>query len=171
MLALALAPALLPTTSCIKGDHEDYENWREKNDTYLAEINLLEYEQVIPDWAPRNCVYMKWHNNRSLTAGNLVPMSTSTVNFKYELEDIEGTKIENSYGVARGDSVYQSQVNNMIIGMCITLTNMHVGDSVTAIIPYNSGYGAEVKTNMKPYTNLIYHMKLKSIEAFEKPNS
>lgn len=164
---LTLVTILLP--GCIKSESDDYETWRATNDAYTAAINLNEYEKVAPDWAPLNPVYIKWHNDRSKTADNLVPMSTSTVVTKYELEDINGTKIENSY--ARQDSAYVSKPNGNIIGMWIALTTMHVGDSVTLIVPYQSGYGAELKSGMRPYTNLIFHMKLKEIKAFEKPNS
>lgn len=160
---------LLTLTGCLKGEMDEYDTWRDLNDAYVKSIDLSEYEKVAPSWAPLNPVYMKWHNDRALTASNLVPMSTSTVEMKYELEDINGKKIENSY--SRKDSVYTSRPQQNIIGMEIALTTMHVGDSVTVIIPYASGYGNEIKTNMLPYTNLIYHLKLKSIKAYEKPAS
>lgn len=154
---------------CIKSEADDYENWRKVNDAYTAAIDLSEYEKVTPEWAPLNSVYIKWHNDRRLTADNLVPMSTSTVVTKYELEDINGKKIENSY--SRQDSAYVSAPNGNILGMWIAMTTLHVGDSVTLIVPYQSGYGAEVRSGLQPYTNLIFHMKLKGVKAFEKPNS
>lgn len=167
----ALAAILMPLASCLKSEVDDYDEWREKNDAYLKTIDTREYELIKPDWAPQNSVYIKWHNDRTLTADNLVPLSNSTVDMKYELEDIEGNKIQNSYGAASGDSVYRSQPNNNVIGMCIAMTTMHVGDSATLIIPYQSGYGSETKSDIKPYSNLIYHIKIKDIKAFEKPNN
>ncbi|MDE6007342.1 MAG: FKBP-type peptidyl-prolyl cis-trans isomerase [Muribaculaceae bacterium] len=165
LLAMTLfVPAFLQ--SCIDGDDEDYQAWRDVNDAYINSLNLNEYEKVAPDWAPLNPVYIKWHNDRTLTKDNLVPMSTSTITMKYELEDINGTKIENTY--ARQDSAYTCKPNQNVIGMWIALTTMHVGDSVTLVIPYSSGYGAEIRSSMKPFTDLIFHMKLKSITAFEK---
>lgn len=163
----ALAP--LPLQSCMDVDDEDYQEWRDLNDAYVSALNLNEYEKVAPDWAPLNPVYIKWHNDRTLTADNLVPMSTSTVDVKYELQDINGTRIENTY--ARQDSAYTCKPNQNVIGMWIALTTLHVGDSVTLVIPYSSGYGAQMQSTMKPFTNLIFHMKLKGIKAFEKPNS
>ena len=163
------AAAMLPLVSCLKSEVDDYETWRQTNDAYISAIDQNEYEKIVPDWAPQNSVFIKWHNDRSLTAGNLVPMSTSTIEMKYELEDINGTKLENSYSLK--DSVYTSKPNQNILGMWIALTNMHVGDSVTMIVPYPSAYGSEMRANMKPYTNLIYHAKLKAIKAFEKPNN
>lgn len=168
IVCAVLAAVLLPSmSSCLKSDVDDYEEWREQNDAYINTIDLNEYELVVPDWAPQNSVYMKWHNDRSLTAGNLKPLSSSTVDIKYELEDIEGTSLGNSY--ASADSVYQSKPSSNILGMWIAMTNMHVGDSVTMIIPYPSGYGAQSTGSIRPYSNLIYRVKLKAIKAYEKP--
>lgn len=160
------------TSACLKGETDDYEEWRKVNDDYIASIDTKEYELVVPDWAPQNSVYIKWHNDRSLTAGNLVPISNSTVDIKYELEDINGTRLDHSYGATTGDSVYRSQPNQNVLGMWIALTTMHVGDSATLIIPYPSGYGAATNGNVdKPYTNLIFHVKLKAIKDLVRPNN
>ncbi len=43
-------------------------------------------------------------------------MSTSTVNTKYEMEDINGKKLGNSYSVSTGDSVFQTVPNKTITG-------------------------------------------------------
>ena len=170
ILYLAMAAFCATTlTSCLGDDTTGYDDWREENNRYLANIDEKEYTKVVPSWAPDNSVYIKWHNDRALTANNLVPMSTSTVNVKYELEDINGNKIENSYSsTTNGDSIYQSKPNSNVIGMWAAMTVMHVGDSVTLIIPYNSGYGSTLKGSIKPYSNLIFHMKMKEIVAYEK---
>lgn len=170
LLPVALTALMLPLGACsLDDDTEDYTAWREQNDEYIANINTAEYTKIVPDWAPNNSVYIKWHNDRSLTAANLVPLSTSTVSIKYEFENIEGTKLGNSYRAASGDSVYQSCPNQNILGMWIALTNMHVGDSVTMIIPYPSAYGNQLNATIKPYSNLIYRVKMKSIDAYERP--
>lgn len=158
--------AVLP--SCLKSEVDEYEEWRKLNDAYTRAIDTLEYQKVVPVWAPMHSVYMKWHNNRALTAGNLVPISTSTVRVKYEMEDINGKKLGNSYK-SNGDSIYESKVNSNIVGFWAGLTTMHVGDSVTMIIPYGSAYGSRTVASSMPYTNLIYHVKLVSIPAYEKP--
>lgn len=171
LTAIACVAMIAPLTSCLKGESDDYEAWREQNDAYIASIDTKEYELVVPDWAPRNSVYIKWHNDRALTADNLVAMSNSTVELKYEVEDIEGTMIDNSYSATTGDSLYVKQPNNTVVGFWIALTTMHVGDSATLIIPYASGYGAGMNNNVRPYTNLIYRVKIKGIRAYEKPNT
>lgn len=156
-------------SSCLHGDADEYEEWRLTNDAYIAALDTTQYHLVSPAWAPQNSVYIKWHNDRRLTASNLVAISTSTVDIKYELEDINGTKLGNSYSVASGDSVYRSTPNQNILGMWIAMTTMHVGDSATLVIPYPSGYGQQITGTIKPYSNLIYHVKIKAVKAFERP--
>lgn len=159
----------LPFCSCLKGEADEYESWKALNNEYVANLDKSEYTEVIPDWAPQNSVYIKWHNDRSKTANNLVAMSTSTVDMKYELEDIEGNSLGNSYSAASGDSVYQSKPNSNIVGMWIAMTTMHVGDSATLVIPYPSAYGAAKTGSIKSYSTLIYRVKIKDVKAFEKP--
>lgn len=157
----------LAATSCLKDDTNDFTDWRELNDAYVASINTSEYQRFSPDWAPRNEVYIKWHNDRSLTADNLVPMSNSTVQLKYELEDINGTLLQNSYRLP--DSTYTTKPQGNIIGFEIALTTMHVGDSATLIIPYSSAFGALGNSpTVQPYSTLIYRIKIKGIKAYEK---
>lgn len=164
---LAVIAVATSLSSCLKSDVETYDEWRQQNETYIASLNTSEYEKVIPDWAPQNSVYIKWHNDRSLTANNLVAMSNSTVDIKYELKDIDGKILDSSYNKA--DSVYRSTPNANVVGMWIAMTTMHVGDSATVVVPYPSGYGSSGNNAVKPYTNLIFNMKIKAIKAYEKP--
>lgn len=155
--------------SCLKNDVEDYESWRQRNDEFINGLNLWEYEKITPNWAPFHSVYMKWHNDRELTKNNLVPMSTSTTSVTYKLYDIDSVMYDTSYRT-NGDSLYTAVVNGNVIGFQIALANMHVGDTVSLIIPYNAGYGNVWSGSLKPYTNLIYDLKLVDIPALEKPN-
>lgn len=169
--ALCLPALLTILSSCLKGEMDDYDAWREQNDEYVKAIDTKVYTKVVPVWAPLNSVYIRWHNDTTLTRRNLRPLSTSTVNIKYEMENILGEKLGNSYSsTTYGDSIYQSQPNQNIIGMWAALTTMHVGDSVTMIIPYNSAYGSGAQGSVKPYSNLIYHVKMKEIVDYERPN-
>lgn len=165
-------------TSCLKDDDDnnfDYGAWRKLNDAYITQAeNQTEngqkvYTKITADWAPNDYVLVKWHNDRSLTEKNLVPLSNSTVNIKYELEDVEGTAIENSYSNTEyGDSIYQSQPNRNIVGMWLALTNIHEGDSVTLVIPSGSGYGLTQTGSIMPFSTLIFHVKLKKIVKYDK---
>lgn len=167
--AAALTLPLLLLPSCLKGEIDDLEVWKAENDKWLETTDFSGYERVAPSWAPQNFIYIKWHNDRKLTENNLVPMSTSTVKTKYEMEDINGKRLGNSYAASTGDSVFQTIPKNTITGFGAALTMMHVGDSVTIVIPYNSAYGSKTQGSIQPYTNLIYHTKLKEIVAYEKP--
>ena len=125
--------------------------------------------KVVPEWAPNDFVLIKWHNDRSLTEKNLKPLSNSTVNIKYEMEDINGKYLGDSYSMTQyGDSIYQSMPNENIIGMWVAMTSLHVGDSVTLVIPAGSAYGSASRSPIEPFSTLIYHMKMKGVPKYEK---
>ncbi len=50
----------------------------------------------------------------------------------------------------------------------IATTNMLPGDSVTAIIPYTSGYGISGSNSVLPYSTLIFQIKLDKILSYDK---
>lgn len=164
--------AALPllTTSCLDDNEEDYSEWRAQNDQYITQLDKTVYETVAPDWAPQNPVYMKWENDRSLTADKPIPLANSTVDCIYEVSDINGLVYDQSYSLSNPDSIFTCMPQNTVIGFEIALLNMHVGDSVSLVIPYVSGYGYTGSGAIPPYTNLIYKLKLKAIKDFVRPN-
>lgn len=176
-LGAALLTGSVALTGCLGEKEEDYSGWKEENNAYVAslenEVNedgSKKYEKHVPVWEPGVFVLMQWHNDRSKTLLNLSPLDNSTVNVKYDLELIDGTKIDDSYSMTTyGDSIYRTRPCNNIVGFWAALRQMHVGDSVTCIIPSNAGYGSTAYGSIKPYSTLVYHMKLKSIQAFEVP--
>lgn len=163
-------------TACIDSDDTpNYVEWKKQNEDYVRKMEDLTengqkvYTKFVPDWAPNDFVLIKWHNDRSLTEKNLKPLSNSTVNIKYEMEDINGKALGNSYSNnTYGDSIYQSKPNENIIGMWVALTNMHVGDSVTMVIPAESAYGSSSVSSIEPFSTLIYHVKMKGVPKYEK---
>lgn len=173
LAALFLSSAL---SSCLGNDEDtiDYNAWRQLNEKYLADAEAERnddgtpvYERISPSWATGVYVLAKWHNDRSLTAGSLVPLDNSTVDVIYECKYADGTVLDSSYKQTQyGDSVYRCMPNANIVGFWTMLTRMHVGDSVTCIIPMNAAYGT-VSTSVLPYSTLIYNMKLKRIHAYE----
>ncbi len=163
-------------TSCIGDSDVDYDDWRDKNAEYIAEARNSvvdgkpEYEVINPIFAPQTFILMKWHNDRSKTEKALVPLDNSTVDCKYICRNIEGTYIDSSFAsTTYGDSIYRTQPLKNITGFWSALTNMHVGDSVTVIIPHEAGYGINPYGSVKPYSVLIYDIKLKSIPSYERP--
>ena len=166
ILGLVAAGCIL--SSCLGSDVEDYQDWREQNDRWLDTVDKSGYNKVTATWAPYHEIYMKWYNDRRLTADSLSPLSTSTISVKYEREDIEGNMISTSYKT-NSDSLFTAVVNRNIIGFQMAVMNMNVGDSVSVIIPYTAGYGKNAQGSVRPYTNLVYRIKLVKIPALEKP--
>lgn len=163
--------------SCIHDDDpKNYQQWYEDNLKYIQDAeNLTEdgkpvYQRYVPAWAPGTYVLMKWHNDTTLTRKNLSPLNNSTVLVKYRLRDINNNAVDSSYSMTTyGDSLFRTKVNAVIPGWQIALTNMHVGDSVTVIIPFNAAYGVTGQGAILPYSTLIFDMLLKEVQAYEIP--
>ena len=170
MLSAAMAAGL---SSCL-GDNDnsyDYTEWIEQNETYFTRMQdtigadgRKVFEKITPVWAPSVSVLARWHNDRSLTAGNLIPMDNSTCEIVYQVSYVNGVVFDSSY--AEKDSVRSFKPSQTIVGFWTMLTSMHVGDSVTCVIPMSAGYGVS-STSVMPYSTLIYNMKLKAIKAYE----
>lgn len=164
-------------TSCMGDDtNEKYKDWRNQNIKYVSEMQALTadgkkvYTTVVPDWSPGSFVLMKWHNDRSLTQKNLSPLFNSTCRVKYRMSTIEGV-VDSSFNMTTyGDSLYQCRPSTVITGFAIALTNMHIGDSCQVIVPYYIAYDQKTTSTIKkPFTTLIYDIKLESIPAYEIP--
>lgn len=167
---------MLPLASCLGGDEPDYTEWRQQNEAFFAakEAETKDgtpvYSRIVPSWAPSAYSLIKWENDRAATQKNLVPLDNSLCKVKYHVDDIDGNRIDDSYAsTTYGDSIYQCRPNQNIIGFWSALTQMHVGDSVTCIMPAIAGYGENGYGKIKPYTTLIYSIKLVSIPAYEIP--
>lgn len=173
-VALLSAPIF---TSCL-GDNDnttDYKDWINQNETYLIRMEDSVvgankdkvFKKISPVWAPTIYVLAQWHNDTTLTASNLIPMDNSTVDVIYQCEYVNGVVLDSSYkNTTYGDSIFRCKPNENITGFWTMLTNMHVGDSVTCIIPANAAY-SNTSTSVIPYSVLVYHMKLKAIHAYE----
>lgn len=172
-----LCGATLTLTSCFNDDDTNevkYKEWREQNKKYIDEAEAktnadgsLYYTKITPSWAPDAYVLMHWHNDRALTEKNLSPMDNSTTQITYELFDINNERISDSFN--NPDSLYTSRPSQNIIGMWTALTHMNVGDSVTIVMPSQSGYGEYPSGKIPPYSTLVYNVKLKAITAYEIP--
>ena len=171
MLA-TLAITMLMGSCMGKDDSETYKDWRQQNEDWFAKqaANTSYYTTVRPSWNNSVYVLMHWYNDRSKTAGNLKPLYTSTVDVKYRGKLYDDTPFDSSYlRTSPADSIFRVQVSGDVIeGWAVALTNMHVGDSCEVIIPYNLAYGTYSRgTVIKPYSMLIFDLKLKSINNYE----
>ncbi len=173
-----LCMALLPLASCHLDDDDDEETslaWLKANNEWLTEMSQLRdddgnpyFEEIEPAWNTSSAVLMHWYNDRSLTAGNLVPLETSTVAVKYYLKLYDGTPVDSSY--LQTDSLYITMPTAVIDGFSIALQNMHVGDSVRVLVPYTEGYGTEATSAIPAYSALDFEIKLVDITHYEIPN-
>ena len=161
--------ALTMLNSCLgKSVYDEYKDWREANDEwYGRQAASGQYTTVVASWDPSAQVLMRWHNDTMLTKNNLKPLVTSTVDVKYRLRLYDGTAMDSSYLVSSpADSIYRALISSNVEGWMIALTHMHVGDSCTVVIPYHQGYGSTKKGDIKPYSNLIFDLKLVDIYKY-----
>ncbi len=170
---ISVVIALTALSACLKTDDDDkYKDWRLENEQWYntQKLNTSYYTVVQPTWNTGVDILMHWYNDRSLTAGNLKPLYTSTVDVKYHGALYDGTAFDSSYlRTSPADSIFRLQVNsNVIEGWAVALTNMRVGDSCRVVIPYNLGYGSYSRgTVIKPYSMLVFDMKLQQIYTYE----
>ena len=164
---LALAAML---TSCLGDDNklDDYSEWMQKNIDYITKTEAdPQFVKVTPVWDQASFTLMKWHK-RGPAENKLIPMSNSTIAIKYLTKTIEGDTIDSSYSQTQwGDSLYVCKPNQMIVGFHIATTSMHVGDSVTAVVPYTCAYGIQGSGSVQPYSTLVFEIKLDSIVSLE----
>ena len=166
--ALAIAAA-----SCMSESNWDtYADWRKANDEwYLKMVDTLDaqgnnyYTKLSPAWNPGSGVLIHFFNDRSLTAGNLSPQETSTVEVCYIGHLCNDLAFDSSYLLV--DSVAHFQVNGVIEGWQIALNDMHVGDSAEVIIPFLQAYGSEGSGTIPPYSYLRFNMRLDDITNYE----
>lgn len=171
LLAAAAVALLLP--SCMKDTMEDYTEWREANENFVvkkeAEMAGGEavFTKIVPSWENGSFILMQWHNDRSQTEQNLSPLYNSTVRVRYEGELMDGTSFGSSTQ-ASADGIYEAKASDNITGFATAVMNMHVGDTVTAIIPWQLGYGITGSGDkIKPYSTLVFHIRLKEIVNYE----
>lgn len=169
-LPIALVCVLTGLCACSKSDYEklwdEYEDWREVNDAWLAEQNADgKYTVITPEWNSDISIMMRWLNDTTLTSGNLVPLYTSSVSVKYKGWLYDGTAFDSTY--AYTDSVTTLQTSGLIDGWVIALENMHVGDQVELIVPYEAAYGSTGSGAVLPFSNLRFELELRDIPTYE----
>ncbi|MCM1320186.1 MAG: FKBP-type peptidyl-prolyl cis-trans isomerase [Muribaculaceae bacterium] len=172
--------AIVALSSCsLERDEPSDPNseWRKLNDEWI-EAKAQEkdavgndvYQKVTAPWDPNGYVLIQWHNDRAETASKLSPISTSTVDLRYEVTNIEGTLLDSSKkNVSPAPGVYRSVLNKNINGWILGISQMHIGDTCTILIPYNMGYGSVAYGGAKAYSNLVFNIRLVDIPGFEKP--
>lgn len=176
MKKLLLLPILALVMGCSHDDYtdiwEEYNQWRLDNDQWIIEQEVMRdsngdvyYKRVVPSWNINAYVLMHFFNDTEETAGNLVPLYTSTVAVKYEGQLYNGTVFDSSY--SQPDSIFTTTPGDVIPGWTIALQNMHVGDSCEVVIPYQYAYNTSSQGIIKPFSCLKFKMKLVDIPYYE----
>ena len=176
--AMAIAAMAMPLASCNDDDSDNswdkYKEWRELNDAFFKEqqFKMVDgknyYQTLTPAWNTGAQILIRYLNDRSKTEGNLSPLLNSTVDVKYIGRLYNGVAFDSSYTkTANGDSIYRTSVNALISGWTIALQEMRVGDSVQVVIPYDLAYGNQAAGTIRPYSTLVFDIKLVDIPFYE----
>jgi len=182
LFILGIAAIATSFASCNADDDtstsiEEYQAWYDTNVAWLnSELtktnpdNTPFYEPVTPTWAVGQKIYMHWFNDRSETAGNLRPYKTSYVSTYYKGYLCNGSLFDESEGKAQNKEdkdLFTGQVAQFISGWQIALQNMHVGDTVQILVPYDLAYGQSGSGSIQPYSALRFNMRLVDIPYYE----
>lgn len=179
LLTIATIGLLAGFAACKSDDDETtwdkYADWRELNDNWLTDMQnrrnpdgTAYYTKLVPTWNPGIYVLIHYFNDRAETAGNLSPLYTSTVDVRYIGRDCQGVGFDSStYVNTYGDGIQRFACNSVIQGWSVALQDMHVGDSVELIVPYQAGYGSSTGMAVKPYSNLQFFLRLADIYKYE----
>lgn len=177
LLALLTGLAGVACKSSDNIDYDDYREWMDINNSWLAEQGRLKnsdgtafYDTIRPVYDKGNYVLVHWFNDTTLTSGNLMPYYTSTVDVKYQGRLYNDSVFDSSYTMTTyGDSIARFKVSGVISGWTMALQAMHVGDSVRIVIPYQSGYGLTGSGSaIPPFSVLQFDVKLVDIPYWEK---
>ena len=107
---------------------------------------------------PSSCVLMHYYKRGT---GTVSPYSTSFVKVCYKGQLIDGTVFDDIY--QSPDNPMTAKISSLVQGWTVAMERMHVGDSCRVIIPQNLGYGSRSQGSIKPYSTLIFDIKLMEI--------
>lgn len=163
-----LSCCLMAMISC-NDDVEDtvteYLEWNNQNVAYFEAAKLETdeegnrvYQVISPNWDPSSCVLMHYYKRGT---GTVSPYSTSFVKVCYKGQLIDGTVFDDIY--QSPDNPMTAKISSLVQGWTVAMERMHVGDSCRVIIPQNLGYGSRSQGSIKPYSTLIFDIKLMEI--------
>lgn len=172
--ALAILALVSPLFQSCSPDSEEekaaneYKEWKARNEAFFqTELNATDsqgsalYQRVSPSWAPGTTILLQWIEKADDPKGNqLRPLDNSTVTCAYELHDIDGKLIDSG-------AAFKTQPVNTVPGFWTALTSMQVGDSLKAVVPMEAGYGYLSNGKVRPFSTLLFSIRLKSIEGYE----
>lgn len=163
-----LSCCLLAMTAC-NDDVEDtvsqYLDWNNENVAYFEAAKLETdadgkrvYDVVSPNWDPSSCVLIHYYKRGT---GTVSPYYTSFVKVCYKGQLIDGTVFDATY--QSPSNPMTAKISSLVDGWAVAMEHMRVGDSCRVIIPQNLGYGVQSRGSIKPYSTLIFDIKLMEI--------
>lgn len=167
LLLLAAAPLFTGCADDVKTTWEEYADWRNANEKWISQQLERTDEQgrplfttYTPSYAPSSTVHYRFIGEQNIE--NLQPYYTSTATVNYSVYLYDGTLIESGAN-------FTSALNsvNLIAGWPIVIQQMHVGDSIEAILPYNVAYGSTGRDGINPYSALRFNIRLVDLPAYE----
>ena len=177
LAAFGILSAMVSCNSDEETTWEEYRDYREQNDEWLAGLQSLKdedgepyYKMIVPSWNPGAFVLLHYFNDPAENADKLSPLYTSTIDVRYKLHLFDGTPVDSSDNVTSTGvaGVYRARLNTLVQGWAIGLSGqVHCGDSVELIVPYGVGYGAQSTGTVKPYSNLRFNIRLVDIPYYE----
>ena len=177
---LFFVSAVLATlaVSCGNDDNtwDTYTEWRDLNNSWLAEQQGKTdasgekfYTTLVAPWNPKGYVLIHYYNDRAETEGNLSPLYNSTVNVRYRGSFYNAVGFDSSdLQTEHGKGIAQFQLNQVIEGWSLAISDMRVGDTAEILIPYAMGYGLSGSGAIPPFTNLQFNVRLVDIPDYEK---
>lgn len=176
--AAAVASALVSCNSDEKTTAELYAEYHNANQAWLEEmqakkdsLGLPYYKTLVPAWNPGAYVLIHYFNDRKETEGNLSPLYTSIVDVRYEGRRYNGTLFdESTNNTTPAPGIFRTQLNSVISGWTIALSDMRCKDTAEIIIPYQFAYGEQGAFNadtILPYSNLRFNVRLVDIYKYE----
>lgn len=164
ILPILTVASLLVLPACFDDNDNtaDYSDWRSLNQEYIDSIESLMvdgqyiYTKYTPVWDNSFSVFLQWHNDPDENPSFVTPLSNSTCHVKYTLTSVTGDTLDSSPS-------FTCVPNQMVNGFMAALTKMRVNDTITAVIPYTAGYGTYGYGSVRPYSTLIFGIRLDSI--------
>ena len=179
-LPIIVLLTVIAAWACSNNDDQDtwkeYTQWREDNLEWIASRQAMTnpdgtpyYTMVVPDWNPGSYVLIHWFNNRNETRDNLSPLYTSTVKVRYRLHLYNDVPVDSSDNLTSygAPGIYECQINKMIQGWGAALPEMHCGDTVEMIVPYQMAYGSQSSGIMPPYSVLRFNVRLEEVTHYQ----
>lgn len=167
LLVLAAAPFVTGCADDAKTTWEEYADWRKANDEWINQQLALTdadgkplFTTYTPTYAPSSTIHYRFIGEQH--PDSLQPYYTSTATVNYSVYLYDGTLIDSA---ANFTSALNSE--SLIAGWPIAIQQMHVGDSIESILPYNVAYGSTGANGINPYSALRFNIRLVDIPAYE----